>query len=78
MNAKMERFASKERVHCTECRHLRSKGTTHKCAHPENWKDTWFEPVRERPDVLNANNDCGWFEPKGVQSKGKKKGGTRE
>jgi len=57
-----------KKVFCYECKWLEREDDTAKCLSPKNkfikysWLHSWYEA--ESPVVLNAKNNCKFFEKK--------------
>lgn len=67
-----------KKIYCENCKHLDelSNDLIHEyhCESPKNSKkiDTWLREseLHEKPEILNANNDCNLFEKKHISRGG--------
>jgi hypothetical protein len=54
------------KIFCYTCKHLHLDAwNEYRCSSPKNKKDIWLQPNfewAERPENINKNNDCSWFE----------------
>ena len=62
-------YLDRSEIFCEPCQFY--SPAHHACFHPEAWKPGF--PFKEpgNPAVLNANNDCPWYDTTPVHSNGK-------
>lgn len=58
-----------KKVYCEDCKHFHYRYTIYWCKHPDNIVDydtflKRYSTCENSPDILNKNNDCGWFSQK--------------
>ena len=58
------------KVYCNKCMHYKNLGYMKgECISSNNYVDTWFgekTKINETVKILNKNNDCTWYEEKGL------------
>ena len=62
--AKYGKNSTTEKIFCMNCQHLR---LSQECHSPHNCTDNWQMPggnQDKKPEDLNRNNDCKWYEEK--------------